>query len=265
MQGTATSPPSTVHLDDDSARRQPLDGLRRWHRGPSAGRTLEHQQGDPTDGAMSESRARGRTTGRGCWRRRAALRREARPTSLPSSSSRTEAPRSPRRVYTSPASRSRCGPTPSPSARSTSPRASSSLVVLAPVILIVAALVRLDSYGPAFFRAPRVGFGGRELLMLKFRKMHHRRAGIALTHVRRRAPHPHRRLPRQLQARRAAPALARAPRRHEPRRPAPRDRRVRQPPPRGVRRDPLRAARRVRLLADRLREPRAASSTRTIR
>jgi len=55
------------------------------------------------------------------------------------------------------------------------------LVVLAPMILVVAVLVRLDSRGPAFFQVPRVGHGSRELLMLKFRKMHADATGIALT------------------------------------------------------------------------------------
>jgi lipopolysaccharide/colanic/teichoic acid biosynthesis glycosyltransferase len=55
------------------------------------------------------------------------------------------------------------------------------LVVLAPLILIVAAIVCLDSRGPAFFRAPRVGHGGRRLRMLKFRKMHDKAEGIPLT------------------------------------------------------------------------------------
>jgi lipopolysaccharide/colanic/teichoic acid biosynthesis glycosyltransferase len=55
------------------------------------------------------------------------------------------------------------------------------LVVLAPLILLVAMLVRLDSHGPAFFAAPRVGHGGRDLWMLKFRKMHHWADGIPLT------------------------------------------------------------------------------------
>jgi lipopolysaccharide/colanic/teichoic acid biosynthesis glycosyltransferase len=55
------------------------------------------------------------------------------------------------------------------------------LFVLAPLILLVALLVRLDSHGPAFFPAPRVGHGGRDLRMLKFRKMHHRAHGIPLT------------------------------------------------------------------------------------
>jgi lipopolysaccharide/colanic/teichoic acid biosynthesis glycosyltransferase len=55
------------------------------------------------------------------------------------------------------------------------------LVVLAPLILAVAALVRLDSHGPAFFAVSRIGRGSRELLMLKFRKMHAGATGIALT------------------------------------------------------------------------------------
>ena len=52
------------------------------------------------------------------------------------------------------------------------------LVALAPLILLVALLVRLDSHGPAFFAAPRVGHRGRELRMLKFRKMHDRARGM---------------------------------------------------------------------------------------
>ena len=55
------------------------------------------------------------------------------------------------------------------------------LVLLAPLILLVALLVRLDSHGPAFFQSPRVGHRGRDLFMLKFRKMHDRARGIALT------------------------------------------------------------------------------------
>jgi lipopolysaccharide/colanic/teichoic acid biosynthesis glycosyltransferase len=55
------------------------------------------------------------------------------------------------------------------------------IVLLAPVILVVALLVRLDSHGPAFFQAPRVGHRGRDLFMLKFRKMHDRARGIPLT------------------------------------------------------------------------------------
>ena len=55
------------------------------------------------------------------------------------------------------------------------------LLVLLPLILIVAAAIRVDSRGPAFFRCRRVGYRGREFAMLKFRKMVHDAGGGALT------------------------------------------------------------------------------------
>jgi lipopolysaccharide/colanic/teichoic acid biosynthesis glycosyltransferase len=55
------------------------------------------------------------------------------------------------------------------------------LVALAPLIAIVAVIVCLDSRGPAFYRAPRIGHRGRQLRMLKFRKMHDAAEGIPLT------------------------------------------------------------------------------------
>ncbi|HET8758242.1 MAG TPA: sugar transferase [Solirubrobacteraceae bacterium] len=55
------------------------------------------------------------------------------------------------------------------------------LIALLPLILIVALLVRLDSPGPAFFKVRRIGRNGRDLMMLKFRKMKDDAAGIALT------------------------------------------------------------------------------------
>jgi lipopolysaccharide/colanic/teichoic acid biosynthesis glycosyltransferase len=55
------------------------------------------------------------------------------------------------------------------------------LVLLAPLVLLIALLVRLDSHGPVFFRSSRIGFQGRPLAMLKFRKMHSSASGIALT------------------------------------------------------------------------------------
>ena len=55
------------------------------------------------------------------------------------------------------------------------------LTALLPLILLVALLVRLDSPGPAFFKVRRIGRNGRDLMMLKFRKMKDDAAGIALT------------------------------------------------------------------------------------
>ena len=45
------------------------------------------------------------------------------------------------------------------------------LIVLAPVFLLIATAVKLDSPGPVFFRSPRIGRGGRPFEMLKFRTM----------------------------------------------------------------------------------------------
>jgi lipopolysaccharide/colanic/teichoic acid biosynthesis glycosyltransferase len=55
------------------------------------------------------------------------------------------------------------------------------LLVLAPLMATIALLVRLDTPGPVFYRAERVGFRGRRLRMLKFRKMGIDAAGPALT------------------------------------------------------------------------------------
>jgi lipopolysaccharide/colanic/teichoic acid biosynthesis glycosyltransferase len=59
--------------------------------------------------------------------------------------------------------------------------ASTLLLVLLPLIVVLAAAIKLDSRGPAIFRCRRMGFGGREFDMLKFRKMVHDAAGGALT------------------------------------------------------------------------------------
>lgn len=45
------------------------------------------------------------------------------------------------------------------------------LVLLGPLMLVLAVLVRLDSPGPAFFRQIRLGRGGRPFWCLKFRTM----------------------------------------------------------------------------------------------
>jgi lipopolysaccharide/colanic/teichoic acid biosynthesis glycosyltransferase len=54
------------------------------------------------------------------------------------------------------------------------------LVLFAPVFVAVAVTIKLESRGGVFFRCRRVGRGGRDLLMLKFRKMHDGARGPAL-------------------------------------------------------------------------------------
>jgi lipopolysaccharide/colanic/teichoic acid biosynthesis glycosyltransferase len=58
------------------------------------------------------------------------------------------------------------------------------LVVLAPLLVLLALAVKLDSRGPVFYRCRRVGLAGREFAMLKLRKMRHDAAGSALTSAR---------------------------------------------------------------------------------
>jgi lipopolysaccharide/colanic/teichoic acid biosynthesis glycosyltransferase len=55
------------------------------------------------------------------------------------------------------------------------------LVVFAPFVLVVAVAIKADSRGPVLYRCRRVGSRGREFWMLKFRKMHDRATGPALT------------------------------------------------------------------------------------
>jgi lipopolysaccharide/colanic/teichoic acid biosynthesis glycosyltransferase len=54
-------------------------------------------------------------------------------------------------------------------------------IVLAPILAMIAVLVRIDSAGPVLFGCERVGFGGRAFRMLKFRKMHNLASGAQLT------------------------------------------------------------------------------------
>jgi lipopolysaccharide/colanic/teichoic acid biosynthesis glycosyltransferase len=55
------------------------------------------------------------------------------------------------------------------------------LLLLAPLLALIALSVRLDSRGPVFYRSTRVGYGGRPLRMLKFRKMRDGARGLPLT------------------------------------------------------------------------------------
>lgn len=57
------------------------------------------------------------------------------------------------------------------------------LVLLSPVLLVIAVLIKLDSPGPVFYRGTRVGKGGKPFEMLKFRTMHEtaERTGVTST------------------------------------------------------------------------------------
>ena len=55
------------------------------------------------------------------------------------------------------------------------------LMLLLPLLLAIAVVIRLDSPGPVLFRCERVGYRGRPLMMLKFRKMARDAVGLPLT------------------------------------------------------------------------------------
>ena len=59
--------------------------------------------------------------------------------------------------------------------------ASTLLVLALPLLALVSLAIKLDSPGPLFFRGIRVGYGGREFAMLKFRKMRRDAEGPGVT------------------------------------------------------------------------------------
>ncbi len=91
------------------------------------------------------------------------------------------------------------------------------LVGLGPLLLVVICLVRLTSRGTAIFRQTRVGLGGREFEILKFRTMRLElcdEAGLSQADGQRRAGDTDRAVPAQYQHRRAAAAVEHPLRRH---------------------------------------------------
>ena len=55
------------------------------------------------------------------------------------------------------------------------------LVLVAPLLLVVAIAVKLESRGPVLYRSRRTGRGGTDFAMMKFRKMYDGAVGPALT------------------------------------------------------------------------------------
>lgn len=59
--------------------------------------------------------------------------------------------------------------------------AAAALLLLSPLLLVIALLVKLDSPGPVFFRQERVGRFGQPFRIFKFRTMQADSAGLPLT------------------------------------------------------------------------------------
>jgi Undecaprenyl-phosphate glucose phosphotransferase len=53
------------------------------------------------------------------------------------------------------------------------------LVLLSPLFLIIAILIKIDSRGPVFFRQPRLGFHSKHMLIYKFRSMYHQLSDVS--------------------------------------------------------------------------------------
>ena len=115
----------------------------------------------------------------------------------------------------------------------------------APLFVLIAALIKIDSPGPVFFRHVRVGRRRRPFLMWKFRKMYHNLPAQGPSLTRRYDPRMTRRRPRlgADQVGRVAAAVQRHRGRHERRRPPPRGAPVRRVLPGPVGRGAVGAAR----------------------
>ena len=60
--------------------------------------------------------------------------------------------------------------------------AATGVILLAPIFLITAVAIKLNSDGPIFIREPKFGYGNRKIQLFKFRLMSARR-GATLTRV----------------------------------------------------------------------------------
>jgi putative colanic acid biosynthesis UDP-glucose lipid carrier transferase len=59
------------------------------------------------------------------------------------------------------------------------------LIVMAPLLLLIALMIRLESPGPAVFRQKRGGLNGRPFVIYKFRTMYVQEDGAAIRHAKR--------------------------------------------------------------------------------
>ena len=55
------------------------------------------------------------------------------------------------------------------------------LIVISPVLLVLAILIKADSKGPVFFMQQRIGKDGKPFRICKFRTMHHQNEGDSVT------------------------------------------------------------------------------------
>jgi putative colanic acid biosynthesis UDP-glucose lipid carrier transferase len=82
-------------------------------------------------------------------------------------------------------------PAPAPPAASKAKRAVdllmslSALVIMAPLLLLIALMIRLESQGPAIFRQKRGGLNGKPFVIYKFRTMYVQEDGASIRHAKR--------------------------------------------------------------------------------
>jgi Undecaprenyl-phosphate glucose phosphotransferase len=53
------------------------------------------------------------------------------------------------------------------------------LLILSPLLLLIAAAIKLDSAGPVLFRQPRLGFNSKPMMIYKFRSMYHQMSDLS--------------------------------------------------------------------------------------